>query len=395
MRLWRIQRNIDADVDALPEAKQANLGDLLTRGNRDTRAAVKRMDQDALDDLTGLNVDTDMRAGLAPKYADLDADQRRQLTDAISRDEAAARNAALADTDGVSDALRYFCGRSRSLPSAGGSVGGNRYYTVQSSGDACSIQTDFDSPMWRVDADVRDSLDDRLDSSQFGTLVNNNIGTEGLESIDDLDTISSVKRADGDIVISGDKGDIDTEMTYPDDRAGFYTRNSDYTIEEIRDKRASQVGADVVEEDIAPNLIEQREGWEVVYGKQKGGTDAGIDVIAKNADGDYVIVEVKYTGQNKAVGKRSLKSTRTLDDGSTATQMEDEWISNAFKEEIESDELDVEGEYSELEIAIENKDYEKELLSVQDSSPTKSVDSNLETKGIDIVNVIRTGNILK
>jgi hypothetical protein len=383
-------------VDSLPESQQANLGDVLARADADSRDAIQRMDQDALDDLTGLDVDPGVRAGLAPKYADLDADQRRQLTNAISDDPDAARTVSTLDSEGVSDALDYFCGGSLSVVGAPGGLGSDRLHTVQPAlVDGCTVQTGFRSPMWRVDADVRDSLDDRLDSDQFRRLVQSDVGTDGLESVDDLDAISSINRVDGDIVINGEKGGIDTEMTYPDDRAGFYTRNSDYSIEEIRDMRAQQVGADVVEEDIAPNLIEQREGWEVVYGKQKGGTDAGIDIIAKNADGDYVITEVKYTSQNKAVGKRSLTSTRTLDDGTTATQMDNRWINDAFTKEIERDELDVDGEYNNLQVAIENENYEKEVLSVQDSSPSRSVDSDLESAGIDIVNVVRTGDILE
>lgn len=99
VRLWRVQRGMDADVDALPEARQAELGRMLARGDADTRSAARRLDQDALDDLTRLDVGPRVRAGLAPKYAELDANRRAELGKIIriKGDSAAAGGARLDD----------------------------------------------------------------------------------------------------------------------------------------------------------------------------------------------------------------------------------------------------------------------------------------------------------
>lgn len=56
VRLWHVQRGMNADVDALPAARQERLGRMLTHGDADTRQAVQRIDQDALDSLTSLDV---------------------------------------------------------------------------------------------------------------------------------------------------------------------------------------------------------------------------------------------------------------------------------------------------------------------------------------------------
>ena len=62
MRLWRIQRNVDADVDALPEARQADLGQYLLRNGDDGAAVVDRLDGGSLD--TFLDQSPSTRAAL-------------------------------------------------------------------------------------------------------------------------------------------------------------------------------------------------------------------------------------------------------------------------------------------------------------------------------------------
>ncbi len=50
VKLWRLQRGMDADVDALSEAKQARLGKLLTRTGDDGVEVVNALDQETLTD---------------------------------------------------------------------------------------------------------------------------------------------------------------------------------------------------------------------------------------------------------------------------------------------------------------------------------------------------------
>jgi len=75
--------------------------------------------------------------------------------------------------------------------------------------------------------------------------------------------------------------------------------------------------------------------------------------------------------------------------------MEDRWIDDAFEKEIDSEDMDVSGEYDGLQLAIENRDYEKEVLVVQDSATSKAIDDDLTDVGIDTVNVVRTADVLK
>ncbi|SFR98036.1 hypothetical protein SAMN05216559_1961 [Halomicrobium zhouii] len=176
-------------------------------------------------------------------------------------------------------------------------------------------------------------------------------------------------------------------MSYPGDGESFYTSNSDYSLDEIREMNNQDIGADVVEEDIAPELIERRDGWDVVYAEQKGGTDAGIDVIAKDADGNYVITEVKFTGKSSTPGKGMFDSFR-----GDHRQMEDEWIQDAFDDEIDEGSFD---EYTEVKGAIRSNDYRKEAIVVQDASSGKSITKGLTDFGFDDVTVVRTGGVTK
>ncbi|WP_312910862.1 hypothetical protein [Natronosalvus caseinilyticus] len=394
-KLWRHQRTMDADVDALSDVRKVRLGRTLLRADRDGQSAIRKIDQDALDDLASLDVDPAVRAGLAPKYAELDATRRAQLTESISGNSAAAERAARLETDGVRDALEFYCRSSFALRVHGAAPSGNdRFYaggTVRAR--SCTIQTDFDSPMWRVESSIRDSLADRLSSEEFARLVSSAVDSKALRATDDLDSISTVKRVDGELVIEGAKHDIDVELTYPDDGGAFYTSNSDYSLDKIRDMRNSQIGADVVEEEIAPKLVERREGWEVVYGKQKGGTDKGIDLIAKDADGNYVITEVKFTGEEKRIKKSRFNSERTIDDGTKVDQMEDEWIADSFAKDIDEADMDLDGEYSSVERAIETEDYKKEAIVVQDASVSRTIDKDLRELGMDDVRIVRTGGV--
>jgi hypothetical protein len=252
--------------------------------------------------------------------------------------------------------------------------------------------------MWKVDAEVHDSLKTRLSSDQFQRLAESDIGTEALETIDDLDSISTIKRVDGELRIEGESNGIETKLTYPDDRRAFYVDNSNEydNIQEIRDESSQALGAGVVEGDIAPQLVERRQDWDVLYAEEKGGTDPGIDLIARKSNDDggdtIVVTEVKFTRQRKKPGKGLLSSTRTIEGNIEAKQMRDRWVDDAFKEEISQSDLE---SYDEVEEAIESQSYEKEVIVVQDGRSRGAVTDGLNDVGIDKTTIVRTGGITK
>ncbi|NHX41535.1 MULTISPECIES: VWA domain-containing protein [Haloarcula] len=104
VRLWRIQRNIDADVDALPEARQADLGQYLLRNGdagRETYDALADVDSDAADALLDIDNPVSQRrfvqaydrgeadgnelSTAVSRYNELDADQQRFADTALER----------------------------------------------------------------------------------------------------------------------------------------------------------------------------------------------------------------------------------------------------------------------------------------------------------------------
>jgi hypothetical protein len=249
--------------------------------------------------------------------------------------------------------------------------------------------------MWRVDADVRDSLRSRLDPEDYGRLVDSDIDTNALKAVDNFDSVSAVRRTDGAIEIEGTQHGIDdVTISSPDDGTDFYQSRTDTSIEKLKEKSPQELGQGEIEADLAPKLIEERDGWEVIFGKQVPGSKDGIDLVAKKPNGDYVITEVKYTSVNKPAGKRSLTSTRQTPQGD-AQQMEDDWIRDAFREETDPEDMDVSGEYDDLDAAITTNNYEKEVLVVQDSAASRAISDDLADVGIDTVNVVRTADVLK
>lgn len=391
-RLWRTTRGADANLGELSDIQQRRLARAVAQGGADTASAIRRLDQEALDDLTNFDVGVRTRSVLALRYAELDADRRAQLSQVLDGDPDAAVNAARLDDEGLRDALDYSCGLTVTGVGAGAGITPDRQFSLSiSTVQQCSVQTDLDAPMWRVDSDVRSSLADRLDADEFGRLVQSNVPETGLKAIDNLDTVSAVRRVDGEVKIDGEKYGIETELGYPDDTERFYLDNSDAvdSVEELRDLSSQQIGSDVVEADIAPQLVERR-GWDVLYADEKGGTDPGIDLIARDNDGNIVVTEVKFTRKSDTPGKSLLGSTRELDSGEDARQMTNDWIDDAFNDEIADGEFDG---YGEVRTAIQTGSYRKEIIVVQDGRTTKTLTRGINDFGIDRVSIIRTGEV--
>ena len=68
-RVWRIQRQMDADMNIFPESQQSRLSDTLVRSGPDAREAFRRTSQDALSEPIALDVGPAVRAQLAPNSA--------------------------------------------------------------------------------------------------------------------------------------------------------------------------------------------------------------------------------------------------------------------------------------------------------------------------------------
>ncbi|ELZ26984.1 hypothetical protein C475_08616 [Halosimplex carlsbadense 2-9-1] len=74
--------------------------------------------------------------------------------------------------------------------------------------------------------------------------------------------------------------------------------------------------------------------------------------------------------------------------------METEWIQDAFSDEIESADLDVSGEYKDLRLSIENKNYRREALVVQDAGTVETIGGDLGSR-VDEITLIRTNRVTK
>ena len=102
-RVWRIQRSIDADVDALPASKQQDLGRFLARTGGDGRrtyADLRAVDSDAADTLAAIDdpvtqrqfvnayergeVDSNKLAAAIRRYDELDAEGKETADDLIA-----------------------------------------------------------------------------------------------------------------------------------------------------------------------------------------------------------------------------------------------------------------------------------------------------------------------
>ncbi len=196
------------------------------------------------------------------------------------------------------------------------------------------------------------------------------------------------------VVVRGERDGVDLEFNYPEDGEGFYVSRSDRidSADDLKDRSSSEIGRDVVEEDIAPALIKDRKNQEVVFADKRG-SDPGIDLIAKDTQtGEYVIVEVKFTRSSEPIGKNKFSSERTLDDGSKATQMSDRWIEDAFEKELLEKGADVPDD---LELAIQNGNYRKEAVVVQDSKSDSTITAGLSDPDLDLdgVTIVKTDEV--
>ncbi|ELZ26982.1 hypothetical protein C475_08606 [Halosimplex carlsbadense 2-9-1] len=228
VRLWRLGRAADADLDALPDANQRRLGDVLARADGEAAETIQRMDRAVLEDFTAPDVSPAVRVRLPGTYADLDAARRADLTQTIDGDGRAARNAATLDSDGVRDALDFYCGGVSASVSSLGAPGlsADRFYSGGLQ-DRCSIQTDFESNLWQIDSDLRE----RLDRSTLQTVQDNDLGSEAAQylqrsgDVGGQRLLNDLADADDDRLDSFLTYRVETDGDVPDDLADGVRRS--------------------------------------------------------------------------------------------------------------------------------------------------------------------------
>jgi hypothetical protein len=83
MRVRYHMRRADFDADSLSADQQRELGEVMSRADPETARSLRRLDDDAIDDITRLDVDVETRGSLARAYDGLDDTQRARLTDLV------------------------------------------------------------------------------------------------------------------------------------------------------------------------------------------------------------------------------------------------------------------------------------------------------------------------
>lgn len=155
------------------------------------------------------------------------------------------------------------------------------------------------------------------------------------------------------------------------------------SLDEAKTKLSSNeltaLKADLGEEVIAPKVLEEK-GYDILYGvESKGSYEEGIDLIAKDPDGNIVVVEAKYASGDSAVGPGIYNSYRTTSQGDVR-QMTKPWVDDAFEKEI--DRGDIDGDYDEVEKAIAMDNYRRETVVVKSNRNGKTL-SNSHTRKDD------------
>ncbi|PSP84659.1 hypothetical protein BRC96_04230 [Halobacteriales archaeon QS_6_64_34] len=386
MRLWRIQRNIDADVDALPEARQANLGSTLLRADANSRDAIQRMDQDTFEQFSDLDVNPQTRASFAPRYADLDADGRQAVREFVDQTE---------DLDpDTRDGLR-----------AGYARGDIDVQTGDKNNIAEEIQTysGFES-VDGVDRSrfIRDGdayVDARLErnSDEVEAVFRRN-NEEDLYEEYDTDAVRHLDEADdGDPV--NIRGQLSEEVLQPELASNKYGRGG---FEFDGDSGTLEQGY-IPEEDIP---------YDLDAGNQ------GFDGLAIDNDGNLVVIETKTMNSNGRV-TNSGAFGRPLSDGER--QMSDVWIEDRLQSLVDNADTEERKEFirrladndgpDAIEITerngkinlvdVNDGNLQKELFTYQDGDQTGELASgglrqnNPEEPTLDSVEIIKTGDVFE
>lgn len=222
-----------------------------------------------------------------------------------------------------------------------------------------------------------------VESSALGRLV---------DGIEEMDEVHAVRLTDEGVEIDGRLYNTDTSVTYTTDGANFYTTRSHVDTEaDLADLTPQQVGGDVVEGDVANDIIEARDGHEIVYGQHKAGNAQGIDLIVEDTSGpgtEYVVVEVKFTTRDESIdlgdfGSREFRGRET-------DQFTHDWIRGSYREDVVGG--GAENLPNGLGSAIRNRDYRRELFLVHDGSTSRIVSQSVASLS-DEINMYRSNGV--
>jgi hypothetical protein len=408
VRLWRIQRNIDADVDALPEAQQANLGDVLARADADSRDAIQRMDDATFDGYTSLDVDPRTRASFAPRYADLDADGRDAVHEFVDRTDNL-------DT-GIKDGLR-----------AGYARGDIDLQTGDKNTIAEEVQTyrGFE----RVDT---------VDRTGSGTNVRGVVnGQDG----GDIEVNGRFIR-DGDAYVDArlERNSDEVEAVFQQNNEGDlydeYGTDAIRHLDEADDGDPVNIRGQIGEQVLQPELASSKYGrggfefdgdsgsleqgyipeGDIPYDLDAG--NQGFDGFAIDNDGNLVIIETKIKNSNGRVTNTGAFG-RPLSTGNR--QMSDNWIDNRLATLVDNadtqeqkafirrladedgpDAIDITERGGEIELnEVNTENVQKEFIAYQDGPQTGELASSglrvseSAEPTLDSVEVIKIGDVFK
>ena len=407
-RLWRLQKQMDADVSDLPESQQATLGNTLIRSRPDSRQAIRRMDDSTLEEYTDLDVDSRTRASFAQRYADLDADGRdavRKFIDQTEEFDPRTRDALrrgyargdidlqTGDTNNIVEEIQTYRGFERvtDVEQTGhgttvrGVVSGEDGGDIDVTGRFINDGDDYVDRRLQQNTDEVEAIFRRNDE---GDLYDEH-GTDAIRHLDEASEGDAPKI----------RGQLGEEVLQPDLARSKYGSGG---FEFDGDSGSLSRGY-IPEKDVPFDLDASQQGF---------------DGFAIDSDGNLVIVETKVTNTNGRV-TRTNAFGETLDAGER--QMSDKWIQDrlrtltenadseqekAFIRRLADDDgpnaIDISERGGEIQIQDVNHDsIRKELFTYQDGEPTGELaSSGLRVSDdveptLDRVEVVKIGDIFQ
>ncbi len=214
------------------------------------------------------------------------------------------------------------------------------------------------------------------------------------ETLGEFDDVRGIHQTDFGLEIEGERYGTDVTTSYSDEGASFYThRSPDVNSQsDLTQMTSQEIGEEVVEGDVANEIIESREGYEIVYGQHKAGNAQGIDLIARDTSGstdEFVVIEVKFTSQDERLNMGAF-GERTFQDG-TFDQMSDEWVEGSYDQDIANGGVSVPDDVG---AAMRAGNYRKELFVVQDGQ-TGAITSESVANLMDEMTMLKTNGVTK
>jgi hypothetical protein len=177
---------------------------------------------------------------------------------------------------------------------------------------------------------------------------------------------------------------IDTDVYYSANGKAYFQRQAVQEVgeDDLGDLSSNQLG-DIVEQQVAVDVAE-RKGYDVLY--TDDGSN-GIDMIARDDDGNIVIIESKYSGSDDRFTASDFDSERQ-----GAKQMTDDSVELAFTGERTAVRKQLGDDYAEVTKAIRSRDYRKELVLAKPDTSRKLLANSPELLNrIDRANIVKFG----